>query len=136
MEFIPGSHKGEILEHRSPNNDPRITALECIGQFDEARAKLCPLPAGGATIHHCRTLHHAGANRSTVPRRAYILAFRGKPRPNPDFTGYPWNLSKRTAAQERAEAWQRRGGRLGRAVRSAAHFADRLLRRARRLAGV
>ena len=39
-----------------------------------------PLPAGGCTIHHCRTLHYAGANLSTEPRRAYIMGFSVPPR--------------------------------------------------------
>jgi len=117
MRYIAGSHRGPILEHRSPNNDPRITALECIGPFDPSAAISCPLPPGGAAIHHCRTLHGAGENQSSNPRRAYILAFRGPSRPNPEFEGYAWNFAKRTAAQERKVAWENRGGVLGRSSR-------------------
>jgi len=119
MRYIAGSHRGPVLEHRSPNNDPRITALECIGRFDSGLAVHCPLPAGGAALHHCRTLHSAGPNQSNLPRCAYVLAFRGPERPNPDFRGYPWNAEKHTAAQERRDSWENRGGRVGRAVRGA-----------------
>ena len=35
----------------------------------------CPVPAGGATLHHSYLLHYAGANRSKTPRRAYIIKF-------------------------------------------------------------
>lgn len=106
MQYIPGSHRGPILEHRSPNNDPRVSALECVGGFDADRAVSCPMPAGAAVVHHCRTLHHAGPNQSELPRRAYILAFRGKPTPAPEREPFPWLLEKHTAAQERKTAWQ------------------------------
>ena len=131
MRYIAGSHLGPILEHRSPNNDPRITALECIGPFDPASATLCPLPPGGAAIHHCRTLHGSGENHSSMPRRAYILAFRGPVRPNPEFRGYAWNVTKRTAAQERRVAWENRGGALGRGSRRVAATLNQTIKRMR-----
>jgi ectoine hydroxylase-related dioxygenase (phytanoyl-CoA dioxygenase family) len=132
MEFLPGSHHGPVLEHQSPGGDKRVMALECIGAFDAAAAARCPLPPGGATVHHCRTLHHAGANRSAAPRYAYILAFRGPAREDPDFKGYPWNAEKFTAAQARREAWENRGGALGRASRRAADAVGRAMRKALR----
>ncbi len=111
LEFVPGSHRGPVLRHASPGGDPRVHALECVGEFDAATAISCPLPPGGCTIHHCRTLHHAGPNRSTIPRRAYIQGFmlpvQGNPRLSPEF---PWNLEKQTANQERKKSWRRRGG--------------------------
>ena len=131
MQFLPGTHRGPVLEHQSPNSDPRIMALECIAPFDPAHAIPCPLPAGGATIHHCRTLHGAGANVSAVPRYAYILAFRGPPRPDPSFTGFPWNAEKHTAAQARRKAWENRGGAVGRATRQLAAAFSRLVRAVR-----
>jgi len=135
MRYIAGSHLGPILEHRSPNNDPRITALECSGEFAAESATLCPLPPGGAAMHHCRTLHSAGPNQSDAPRCAYILTFRGPARPNPDFKGFPWNSTKCTAAQERCAAWENRGGMLGRASRRTATAAARVFRAVRRRAG-
>lgn len=106
MQYIPGSHRGPILEHRSPGNDPRVSALECAGGFDPAQAVPCPLPAGGAVIHHCRTLHGSGPNRSELPRRAYILAFRGKATSAPERAPFPWLAEKHTAAQQRQAAWR------------------------------
>ncbi len=135
MQFVPRSHLGPILRHRSPNNDPRVTALECIGDFNPAEAILCPLPPGGATIHHCRTLHSAGPNASDIPRRAYILAFRGPARPNPDFHGFPWNEEKNTPAQERSRTWENRGGLIGRASRCGAAWVKETARRVRGKAG-
>lgn len=128
MRYIPGSHLGDVLEHHSPNDDPRITALECVGAFDPGGATVCPLPAGAAVMHHCRTLHSSGPNRSDTPRYAYILSFRGPVRPNAAFAGYAWNAAKRTAAQARAKAWENRGGALGRASPRAARTMAKTLR--------
>jgi ectoine hydroxylase-related dioxygenase (phytanoyl-CoA dioxygenase family) len=133
MEFIPKSHLGPVLDHRSPGNDPRVMALECVGAFESGKAVPCPLPPGGASVHHWRTLHHAGANTSSIPRRAYILAFRGPTRPDPEFHGYPWNSEKSTAAQARRVAWENRGGVVGRAARSAKGLVARVRQKASRL---
>jgi ectoine hydroxylase-related dioxygenase (phytanoyl-CoA dioxygenase family) len=118
LKFIPGSHLGPILRHASPGGDPRVHALECVGDFDPQRAVACPLPPGGCTIHHCRTLHHAGPNRSPIPRRAYIQGFElpapGNPRLSPEF---PWNAEKKTANQQRKKSWRMRGGVVAEVVR-------------------
>jgi hypothetical protein len=135
MRYIAGSHRGPVLEHHSPNDDPRVMALECIGAFDLARAVECPLPPGGAVIHHCRTLHGAGVNQTDLPRCAYILAFRGPVRANPEFRGFPWNAEKRTAAQDRRESWDNRGGAVGRAARDAGQVIRRTMHKVRRRVG-
>ena len=133
MEFVPGSHLGGVLDHRSLRNDRRVMALECVGEFESEKAVPCPLPPGGATVHHWRTLHHAGANTSSIPRRAYILAFRGKVTPDTEFKGYFWNAEKSTAAQGRRAAWENRGGVIGRAARRAEALVSRVRSKAARL---
>ena len=50
----------------------------------------CPLPPGGATIHFSRTLHYAGPNTSTEPRRALIMGFSAPPTPLPEPRHMPW----------------------------------------------
>ena len=111
MEFLPGSHRGPILRHASPSNDPRIHALACVDDFDETNVVACPLPAGGCTIHHTRTLHHSGANVSPNPRRAYILAFALPVKGDYKFAQpFPWNTEKQTVSEERKRAWRKRGG--------------------------
>lgn len=104
MWFVPGSHRWEILEHQSIGNDPRIHGLEIVGRtFPEGVS--CPIPAGGCTVHHSRTVHYAGPNRSKVDRRALIIgggtpaSVRSAPR------SFPWNDRKITARQERAETF-------------------------------
>jgi ectoine hydroxylase-related dioxygenase (phytanoyl-CoA dioxygenase family) len=111
LEFIPGSHRQRVLRHASPNNDLRVHALMCVDDFDETEAVACPLPAGGCTIHHCRTLHHAGANTSPNPRRAYILAFALPMETNPKLSPqFPWNAEKQMASEVRKQEWRKRGG--------------------------
>lgn len=104
MWFVPGSHKLEVLRHRSVGNDPRIHALELDEEYDTSTAVACPLPAGGATIHLSRTLHYTGPNNSGAPRRAYIVAFGGTPKARTDGRRFPWNEIKQTAREERLRA--------------------------------
>ena len=108
MQFIPGSHKLDVLPHHPINYDPRIHGLE-VDRIDASKAVACPLQAGGATIHHFRTLHYAGPNRSDTPRRAYIMVFglESKPREVPQ--SYYWNTQKQTPREERKKAAERKG---------------------------
>ena len=110
MQYIAGSNKGEVLPHRSPKSDTKVHAIECAGGFDPADATLCPLPAGGATMHHGRTLHYAGPNHTDQPRRAYILAFEVPPKPSAQQRSFYWNHEKQTASLERKRHWRKRGG--------------------------
>ena len=112
MQYIAGTHKADVLPHRSPKSDPRIHAIECAGGFDPADATLCPLPPGGATMHHGRTLHYAGPNASDIPRRAYILAFEVPPKPSTRQRDFYWNRDKQTAGLDRKRQWRKRGGML------------------------
>ena len=69
---------------------------------DEAKAVACPLPPGGATFHDSRTAHFTGANKSAVPRRAYILIFGTETTPRTDGRTFPWNDARHTARDARA----------------------------------
>jgi ectoine hydroxylase-related dioxygenase (phytanoyl-CoA dioxygenase family) len=78
MQFLPGSQARDVLRHRKPEGDgPQPLVLD--EPVDMSGAVACPLPAGGATIHSCRTLHYAGANTSPRPRRALTCIFHGPP---------------------------------------------------------
>ncbi len=72
MHFIAGSHLGPLLPHR--RRGPHAHALEAEG-LDTSAAVACPLPAGGATVHLPRTLHHTGPNLTDEPRYAWSLEF-------------------------------------------------------------
>jgi hypothetical protein len=75
MQFIPHSHWGNLLPHQPIGGDPRVHTLEVKDPIDARAAVACPLPAGGATIQHGKTLHYTGPNRTDKPRRAWILNF-------------------------------------------------------------
>lgn len=110
MQFIPGSHSEEVLPHHSIGNDPRVVGLEVDGaEALVAKAVACPIPAGGATVHHCRTLHYTGPNRSNGPRRAYILGFGTPARPRAVSRNFYWLAQQQTKWQERVEAAQKVG---------------------------
>lgn len=96
MQFIPGSHKGEILWHRHINNDPLIHGL-VTDEADQSKAVACPIPAGGATFHHCRTLHYAGPNKTDGPRRAYILVLGAPPKKRDKPAHRPWLTEEQEA---------------------------------------
>lgn len=103
MQFVPGSHQMEIIEHQSIGGDNRVHGLETVQTIDESKAVLCPLPPGGATFHLNRTLHYAGPNRSEIPRRAYILGFGLAPQPHTEPRSFAWNERKIAPRQERAD---------------------------------
>lgn len=110
MSFIPGTHKGHVMRHHSPGDDPTVHALECSDDFDAEAAVVCPVPAGGCSIHYGRTLHFAGANRSNQPRFAYILGFHVPPKPSREQRDFPWLAEKRTTDGAATRRWMLRGG--------------------------
>ena len=113
MQFIPGTHLLEILPHQSIHNDPRIHGLEVATEVDVSQPAICPLPAGGATIHLNNTLHYTGPNHSDSPRRALIMMFGVPPRTREEL-GLPprrflWQAVRHTAREARARSAQGRG---------------------------
>lgn len=76
MQFIPGSQTGDVLEHLKPEGLLPLRLAD-EGAVDTAAAVAQPIPAGGATFHHCRTLHYTGPNVSDRPRRAMTSIFDG-----------------------------------------------------------
>jgi len=113
MQFIPRSHRQEVQPHHSIGHDPRVHGLE-IDAIDTSIAVACPIPAGGATIHHNRTMHYAGPNGTAEPRRAYILGFGLPRRPREETRDFYWNVQKRAPRQERAAAAAARRAARGR----------------------
>ena len=104
MVFVPGSHTQEIVAHQAIGGDTRVHGLEMLQEVDQAKAVACPLPAGGATFHDSRTMHHTGANLSDIPRRAYIIGFGLPTEPRTDGRRFPWNEIRNTARSAREAA--------------------------------
>ena len=100
MEYVQGSHLGLLHPHRSVGGDVRAHGLEAIVP-DSPTFTPVPLRAGDAVIHHSRTLHYAGRNLSTLPRRAYILEFAVRSDEQAMAESHPWILAKRTARDAR-----------------------------------
>ena len=72
MQVIPGSHLNPVHHERSAES----TALFDIEKHaDLTKAVVVDLPAGGAMIHHCQTLHYTQPNSTDRDRRAFILHF-------------------------------------------------------------
>ena len=90
LKFIPASHRLQVLPHSRQTGQH---GLECADGFDPDTAIACPLPVGGCTLHHGRTLHGAGANDSTVDRYAYVVHF---------------DLPRQAARHKRIFDWQQR----------------------------
>jgi ectoine hydroxylase-related dioxygenase (phytanoyl-CoA dioxygenase family) len=103
MQFVPRSHQQGVLPHHSIGHDPRVHGLE-VDKFDAGQVVACPIPAGGVTIHHCRTLHYAGPNLTDEPRRAYIQIFGLPTQKRPDSRDFYWQRMQQTARMERRKA--------------------------------
>ena len=85
--------------------DPRVIGLEVDNPGARAAGgAACPIPAGGATVHHSRTLHYTGPNRSDGPRRAYILTFGTPRKPRATPRRFYWLEQQKTKWQERHTA--------------------------------
>lgn len=102
MSMIPGSHLGEILPHRHINDDPNVHGLETIEiPARAAEAVPLPTPAGGAVLHHRRTLHMSGPNVSDHVRRAYANEWQTPPVPRAAPYERPWHVAGKEAFAKR-----------------------------------
>jgi hypothetical protein len=104
MQFIPGSHRLDVLPHRSIGGNPAVHGLELEGPERYAPyAVACPIPAGGCTLHAAYALHYTGPNVSEVSRRAYTLIFSARPVPRTVPIDNYWMREKRTGRMQRQE---------------------------------
>lgn len=69
-----GSHRGEILAHVSPADEPFNLQIptQKLGTYQMTPA---PVPAGGVSFHHGNTWHQSGSNTSSRPRRAVAFHY-------------------------------------------------------------
>ena len=68
--------------------DSKDPLYDISKQIDTSKATVLPLPAGGAMLHHCQTLHYTQPNTTDRQRRAFIIHYmtpgtRGKGEPLP-----------------------------------------------------
>jgi ectoine hydroxylase-related dioxygenase (phytanoyl-CoA dioxygenase family) len=99
MEFAAQSHRGSlVLEHRRPGGDADAHGLELADLALLNNVTACPLPAGGATLHHSYTLHHTPPNDSPIPRRVLIAIFGLPPDQRDEPLHFPWQEAATLAA--------------------------------------
>ncbi|MCZ7646259.1 MAG: phytanoyl-CoA dioxygenase family protein [Planctomycetota bacterium] len=72
LNYIPGSHKLGLINHRAIPNTPHHVPDVNFPLGEEVPA---PVPAGGAVFHHLLCLHSSKANHSAHPRRAWALHY-------------------------------------------------------------
>jgi phytanoyl-CoA hydroxylase len=72
MLMVPGSHRGPIFDHHQEGYFVGAVDPEREG-IDLSRAVPVTVPAGGVSLHHCRTLHGSATNTSSQPRRLFLL---------------------------------------------------------------
>jgi ectoine hydroxylase-related dioxygenase (phytanoyl-CoA dioxygenase family) len=103
MHFLPGSHTGAVRPHRHIDDDPNVHGLELLSPPDDADAVPVPLAPGGATFHHCRTMHMTTPNVSDHVRRAWATEVQLEPEPLPEgeHKDFPW-------VREYEQAWSAR----------------------------
>lgn len=89
LRVVPRSHRLDVIAHRSIGGDPTNNGLEIVAP--ERFAAVCvPLRCGDASVHHCRTIHGSGANRSGGDRYAYVFGFGLPVRPRSEPRTFPW----------------------------------------------
>jgi hypothetical protein len=110
MAFIPRSHKLGVLRHRLNGGAREANSIECCGEFDRTATKLCPIRAGGITIHHGCTIHGASRNLSDGPRLGYVLNYKNPPQARPELGTFPWNGLAALQIHHRRKLWLLRGG--------------------------
>lgn len=93
MAYVPGSHRGEIHAHHSVGGDRRNNSLEIDGP-ERFAATPVPLAAGGAIVHHCRTIHGSTANLTGRPRLAYVFGFGLPARPSAAPRDFFWQRDR------------------------------------------
>jgi ectoine hydroxylase-related dioxygenase (phytanoyl-CoA dioxygenase family) len=91
MQYVPESHRLDVLPHHNIGNDPRSAGLEVDRpERFKAQAVTCPIEAGSAVMHSSYVLHYAGANLTDQPRPAYVLVFGGEPKQREFPLEFPW----------------------------------------------
>ena len=76
MRFIPGSHKGGIVDHEDTFSDDNLLSRgQEIAGIDETKAMHGPLNPGEMSMHHGRCFHASGANGSDDRRIGLAIRY-------------------------------------------------------------
>ncbi|MEM7134484.1 MAG: phytanoyl-CoA dioxygenase family protein [Chloroflexota bacterium] len=72
MQFVPGSHLRPMNHERAEGSD---ILLDMGGETNDVQSVVVELPAGGASLHHCQTLHRTAPNTTNRQRRAFAAHY-------------------------------------------------------------
>jgi ectoine hydroxylase-related dioxygenase (phytanoyl-CoA dioxygenase family) len=97
MQFIPGSHRQPLRNHTHEGGDA-VKHILVADDVDVSQATVCPLPAGGCTFHHSRTLHYTAPNTTDRPRLAFPVEFQLAPTRRDVPLTQPWVDEHRAAS--------------------------------------
>lgn len=76
MRFIPGSHKGHIVDHADTFDEGNLLSRgQEIAGVDEAQARHGPLKPGQMSFHHGRVFHASGPNMSEDRRIGVAIRY-------------------------------------------------------------
>ena len=73
MRVVPGSHLRPLSHGKESNGGGPL--LEVGADIQESPVVVVDLPAGGAMLHHCQTLHQTKPNRTDRQRRAFAIHY-------------------------------------------------------------
>lgn len=77
MRFVPGSHKGDMVEHNDTFDDANFLTRgqEADVAIDDASVINVPLEPGQASFHHGKLLHASAPNRSGERRIGLAIQY-------------------------------------------------------------
>lgn len=77
MRFLPGSHRGPLLEQRETFAEHNLLSRgqEVTTPVDESRMVLAPLAAGEMSLHHVRVVHGSAPNETDDQRIGMVLRY-------------------------------------------------------------
>jgi ectoine hydroxylase-related dioxygenase (phytanoyl-CoA dioxygenase family) len=83
ISVLPFSRAGthEVIDHV---RDPELNDL--VGYFGDDPGDLVIVPAGSIAVFSSALLHRSGANRTSRPRRSYVVQYSPEPILKPDGT--------------------------------------------------
>ncbi len=77
MRFVPGSHRGPLLEQEETYGENNLLSRGQVVKtdVDEANTVLAPLAAGEMSLHHVRVIHGSAPNLTDDRRIGMVLRF-------------------------------------------------------------
>lgn len=100
MDMVPGSHKLGIVPHKLGQDDPAVSYIEVVNPVSNTVPR--PIPVGGASFHHCRTIHGSGPNMTGRVRRAFINEWQKIPVKRAAPKDHPWWFARYEAMRKLA----------------------------------